>query len=150
MCFGGKITTYRKLAEAALSAINETLQNTAPNWTAGISMPGGDFPVNGVTNLRVALAKQLPFLTTKTINRLIRQYGTEATHIFADIKNVADLGTDFGNGIFQTELDWAIANEWVRTGEDFLWRRSKLGLRTKQEQQTKIDTYCREASCTVA
>ena len=148
--FGGKITTYRKLAEAALSAINETLQNTAPNWTAGIAMPGGDFPVNGVTNLRVALAKQLPFLTTKTINRLIRQYGTEATHIFADIKNVADLGTDFGNGIFQTELDWAIANEWVRTGEDFLWRRSKLGLRTEQEQQTKIDTYCRKASCTVA
>jgi glycerol-3-phosphate dehydrogenase len=113
-------------------------------------MPGGDFPVNGVTNLRVALAKQLPFLPTKTINRLIRQYGTEAIHIFADIKNVADLGTDFGNGIFQTELDWAIANEWVRTGEDFLWRRSKLGLRTEQEQQTKIDTYCRKASCTVA
>ena len=109
-------------------------------------MPGGDFPITGVANLREKLATQLPFLEPKTIKRLIRQYGTEASVIFANAQSVDDLGTDFGNGISQRELDWVIASEWVRTGQDFLWRRSKLGLRTTPEQQSKIDAYCRETS----
>jgi glycerol-3-phosphate dehydrogenase len=143
--FGGKITTYRRLAEAALAKIDETLGKKNENWTAGVPMPGGNFPVNGVTALRKDLALQLPFLEAKTIARLIRQYGTEAFEIFAGADVPEDLGTDFGSGIYQKELDWAIANEWVRTGEDFLWRRSKLGLRTNPDQQAAIDAYCRNA-----
>jgi glycerol-3-phosphate dehydrogenase len=143
--FGGKITTYRRLAEAALAKVDETLGNKTENWTAGVPMPGGDFPVNGVADLRTELTQQLPFLDAKTIARLIRQYGTEAREIFADADAPEDLGTDFGSGIYQRELDWAIANEWVRTGEDFLWRRSKLGLRTSPDQQAAIDAHCRNA-----
>jgi glycerol-3-phosphate dehydrogenase len=143
--FGGKITTYRKLAESALGHINETLGVTAQDWTAGVPMSGGDFPVDGVDNLRKSLAKQLPFLPKQTISRLIRQYGTEAADIFANTRSEADLGTDFGSSIFQRELDWAIANEWVRSGDDFLWRRSKLGLRTTPDQQANIDAYCKSA-----
>ncbi len=144
--FGGKITTYRKLAEAAVAKINETLGHSGTDWTAGVAMPGGNFPVSGVADLRQSLAKQLPFLSAQTIARLIRQYGTEAAAIFMDAVSAADLGSDFGSEIYQRELDWAIANEWVRSGEDFLWRRSKLGLRTTAEQQAQIDTYCREVS----
>lgn len=144
--FGGKITTYRRLAEAALSKIDSVFETQTKIWTAGVPMPGGDFPVTGVANLREKLATQLPFLEPKTIKRLIRQYGTEASVIFENAQSVDDLGTDFGNGISQRELDWVIANEWVRTGQDFLWRRSKLGLRTTPEQQSKIDAYCRETS----
>ncbi len=144
--FGGKITTYRRLAEAALSKIDDVFEKQTKIWTAGVPMPGGDFPVSGVSDLREKLAAQLPFLASKTIKRLIRQYGTEASAIFTNAQSFDDLGTDFGNEISQRELDWAIANEWVRTGEDFLWRRSKLGLRTNPEQQAKIDVYCRETS----
>ncbi len=144
--FGGKITTYRRLAEAALSKIDSVFETQTKIWTAGVPMPGGDFPITGVANLREKLATQLPFLEPKTIKRLIRQYGTEASVIFANAQSVDDLGTDFGNGISQRELDWVIASEWVRTGQDFLWRRSKLGLRTTPEQQSKIDAYCRETS----
>lgn len=144
--FGGKITTYRRLAEAALLKIDSVFEKQTKIWTAGVPMPGGNFPVSGVTDLRNALAAQFPSLAPKTIKRVIRQYGTEAATIFENAQSLEDLGTDFGNGISQRELDWAIANEWVRTGEDFLWRRSKLGLRTTPEQQAKIDAYCRENS----
>lgn len=144
--FGGKITTYRRLAEAALAKIDGALNTTTTDWTAGVPMPGGDFPIDGTQALQQALATQLPMLAPKTIARLIRQYGTQATDIFADVKTAQDLGTDFSEGIFQVELDWAIANEWVRTAEDFLWRRSKLGLRVTNDAADKIDAYCKAAS----
>ncbi len=143
--FGGKITTYRRLAESALEKINETLGKSPTIWTAGVPMPGGDFPVSGVNDLRADLAKHMPFLPAQTINRLIRQYGTEAKGIFASITSADDLGPDLGAHVYPVELDWAIANEWVRTGDDFLWRRSKLGLRVTAEQSASIDAYIQNA-----
>ena len=86
-------------------------------------------------------SKSLPFLSSQTIKRLIRQYGTESQLIFAGCQTSKDLGQNFGNEIFQCELDWAIANEWVSCADDFLWRRSKLGLRVDSKEKSKIEHY---------
>ena len=141
--FGGKITTYRCLAESALEIIDEEFQRKTKKWTAAAAMPGGDFPLDGVNDLRIALAKALPFLPTKTIIRLIRQYGTDAMIIFRGCDTVDALGKDFGHGVFQHELDWAIAHEWVMQSDDFLWRRSKLGLRFNATETKEIGDYIR-------
>jgi len=139
--FGGKITTYRRLAESALELIDVEFKRKTTKWTAKASMPGGDFPVTGVPALQDELSKTLPFLPHKTIKRLIRQYGTEASSIFAGSTSLKDLGDDFGHGISQRELDWAIENEWVTEADDFLWRRSKLGLRLNRNEIEKVSAY---------
>ncbi len=139
--FGGKITTYRRLAEAALDLVDTQFDQKTSKWTAKASMPGGDFAVDGVSELRKALSKSLPFLSSQTINRLIRQYGTEARSIFAGCHTLKDLGHNYHHGIFQRELDWAITNEWVSCADDFLWRRSKLGLRVTSKEKSEIEQY---------
>ena len=141
--FGGKITTYRKLAEAALEKIGEVFPTLAKDWTAGVALPGGDFPVEGVQDLREKLAADYPFLSAYATRRLIRAYGTEAWAVLGEATSAADLGQDFGATITARELDWAISREWVRTGEDFLWRRTKLGLRLTGDACAAVDAYVR-------
>ena len=142
--FGGKITTYRKLAEAALAKIQEVFPQTPGNWTAGVALPGGDFAVDGVKALQDKLAAAYPFLEPYAVRRLIRAYGTEAWDVLGDAKSAGDLGQSFGATITARELDWAIAREYVRSGEDFLWRRTKLGLRLNDAERTAVDAYITE------
>jgi glycerol-3-phosphate dehydrogenase len=139
--FGGKITTYRKLAESSLEKIDGVLDKQTAPWTAGVSLPGGDFPVDQVANLQNELAGQLPFLNGFTIRRLIRQYGTQAANIFGEVSSIEDMGVDFGHGIYSREIDWAIKNEWVHNAQDFLWRRSKMGLRFDAGKHEKLEKY---------
>ncbi|SFB73030.1 glycerol-3-phosphate dehydrogenase [Tropicimonas isoalkanivorans] len=144
--FGGKITTYRRLAEAAMDKLSGTFPSATKSWTAGVPLPGGDFPVDQVDRLVEELKRDFPFLDTDWAARLIRTYGTEARDILGDAKAVEDLGEEFGATITARELDWAIDKEWVRTGEDFLWRRTRLGLRLDEGQMENIDRYVREAA----
>lgn len=139
--FGGKITTYRRLAQSALEKIDGVLKKQTTPWTAGVSLPGGDFPVDGVAALRDELVHQLPFLDGFTIRRLIRQYGTQSSGIFGEVSSVEDMGTDFGHGVYSREIDWAIENEWVHNADDFLWRRSKMGLRFEGGKHEELDAY---------
>ncbi|MEW7006315.1 glycerol-3-phosphate dehydrogenase [Lentilitoribacter sp. EG35] len=139
--FGGKITTYRKLAESSLEKIDDVLDKQTAPWTAGVSLPGGDFPVDQVANLQNELAGQLPFLNGFTIRRLIRQYGTQTANIFGEVSSIEDMGVDFGHGIYSREIDWAIKNEWVHNAQDFLWRRSKMGLRFDTGKHEKLEKY---------
>jgi len=148
--FGGKITTYRKLAEAALAKIGEALPGLSSNWTAGVPMPGGDFAVEDVTKLVARLAADYPFLSAYASRRLIRAYGTEAWEVLGDAKSASDLGQDYGATITARELDWAIAREWVRAGEDYLWRRTKLGLRLDEAQRAAVDAYIRGRAAQLA
>ena len=143
--FGGKITTYRRLAEAALAKMAPYFPRMPGKWTAGVAMPGGDFAVGDVGALIAGLKQDYAFLTDYWARRLIRAYGTEARKILGDAQAARDLGEDFGATISAKELDWAIANEWVRTAEDFLWRRTRLGLRISPEQAARIDAYVRRA-----
>ena len=139
--FGGKITTYRRLAESALEKIGSALGSVKPDWTAGVPLPGGDFPVGDVAAQIAALAADYPFLTGAWARRLIRTYGTEARAILGTAQSAADLGRAFGATLTQAEIDWAMTNEWVRSAEDLAWRRTKLGLRLSAAELAQIDAY---------
>nr|WP_245910828.1 glycerol-3-phosphate dehydrogenase [Pelagimonas varians] len=132
--FGGKITTYRKLAESALEKITPVLTGVGKPWTAGVALPGGDFPVDGVAALKQRLIAQYPFLTARWSDRLIKAYGTDAFDLMGDAMTEADLGQKFGSNLTQREVVWLMNHEFACTAEDIVWRRSKLGLRmTPQE-----------------
>lgn len=142
--FGGKITTYRKLAEAALDKIGDAIGGAKGPWTATAALPGGDFPVDGVGDLVAQLSADYPFLSPDWARRLVRAYGTEAAQVLGDAGKAEDLGEDFGATITARELDWAIAKEWVREGDDFLWRRTKLGLKLDADQKARVIAYIAE------
>ncbi|RYG93099.1 glycerol-3-phosphate dehydrogenase [Loktanella sp. IMCC34160] len=139
--FGGKITTYRRLAESALEKIGAHLTVKAGAWTAGVPLPGGDFPVDGVSRLIDDLQARFPFLTSYWAGRLTRAYGTEAGEILGKAKSAKDLGRDFGATLTAAEVDWLMANEYARTAEDVVWRRNKLGLRLSREQIRTLDEW---------
>ncbi|MCY4197801.1 MAG: glycerol-3-phosphate dehydrogenase [Rhodobacteraceae bacterium] len=138
--FGGKITTYRRLAENAIERLADHLSHHGlPSWTGTMPLPGGDFPVGGVEELATSLQKSYPFLSAEWAMRLIRAYGTDARRILGNARAVEDLGEQFPATITARELEWSIANEWTSSGEDFLWRRTKLGLRLNPEEVRRID-----------
>ena len=139
--FGGKITTHRKLAEAALAELARFFPKMSGNWTAGVALPGGDFAVDGFETLVAEIETQYAFLPAGVARRLVRAYGTDARRILAGIKSAEDLGDDFGAGIYAAELDWAVKHEWVASAEDFIWRRTRLGLRLNADEIARIDQY---------
>ena len=139
--FGGKITTYRKLAEAALDRIAEVFPNQPGPWTKGVALPGGDFPVDGFEDQVARLKSAHPYLSDRWAHRMVRAYGTDAADILRGAQTAADLGEAFGADITARELDWSIAHEFTRTADDFLWRRTKLGLRLSPDQAETIDAY---------
>jgi len=126
--YGGKITTYRHLAEEATNLLGLHLRVPQPPWTQGVALPGGDFEGKTPEELATALADDYAFLTSKWAQRLIRMYGREAWDVLDDAKKIDDLGADHGATLYQREVDWMVAQEWAATAEDILWRRSKLGL----------------------
>ncbi|WP_373352833.1 glycerol-3-phosphate dehydrogenase [Pseudoroseicyclus sp. CXY001] len=137
--FGGKITTYRRLAEEAMEKL-VPLVGGSGDWTGGAPLPGGDFPVDGGPALVEALRREYPFLTEVWASRLIRSYGTLARDILGDAASEADLGQAFGATLTEREVLWLKAHEWAQTAEDILWRRSKLGLHmSPTERQALAD-----------
>ncbi|MCQ0986782.1 glycerol-3-phosphate dehydrogenase [Jiella marina] len=141
-CFGGKITTYRVLAEDAMKQIESALSAKGAAWTDKAPLPGGDFPVEGVNAIEETLGRRLPALDERTLRRLARSYGTEA----ADFMKPGELGRDFGHGLYQAEVDFLIEREWARTAEDILWRRSKLGLRFAESEVAELSKYTEAAN----
>ena len=141
--FGGKITTYRRLAEHALHKIVAEIGGKAAGWTAGVPLPGGDFPVDGVQDRIDGLARAYPFLTPRWARRLIRAYGTDAAAILGDATTAADLGRDFGATLTEAEVRWLMAREFARRAEDVVWRRSKLGLRLTEAEIAALDDWMR-------
>ncbi|MEM9047960.1 MAG: glycerol-3-phosphate dehydrogenase [Pseudomonadota bacterium] len=143
--FGGKITTYRKLAENALARILPHFPGTPGDWTAGIPLPGGDFPVKGAAALMADLRARYPFLSAAWARRLVRAYGTEAAAMLGDAAGPADLGRDFGASLTAREVAWLMAREYARTAEDVLWRRSKLGLRMDADAVAALEAWMQAA-----
>ena len=143
--FGGKITTYRKLAEDAMDKVAPFFVGLEGHWTAGAPLPGGDFPVDGVDNLLRDLQAAYPFVDDRWALRLIRAYGTEAMAILNGAQTSDDLGRDFGASLTEAEVRWLMSHEYARTADDVLWRRSKLGLRLSKEQAAALDDWMRSA-----
>ena len=139
--FGGKITTYRKLAENALVDIAPFFPNLSGPWTAGVPLPGGDLAVAEVEDRLQQLLRDYPFLTPRWALRLFRAYGTEAWDMLGAAQSAADLGRDFGATLSEQELRWSIANEYTKTTEDMIWRRSKLGLRLSQKEIAALEAF---------
>ncbi|MEM0977434.1 MAG: glycerol-3-phosphate dehydrogenase [Pseudomonadota bacterium] len=126
--FGGKITTYRHLAEEAGNMICLQFRHPIPPWTRGVRLPGGDFEREDVDTLERQLRTQYPFLNADWAKRLMRMYGTDAWDLLGDAASLEDLGKQFGATLTEREVAWMRDREWAKTAEDVLWRRSKLGL----------------------
>lgn len=137
--YGGKITTYRKLAEDAMKFVEKALGVKGKAWTANSVLPGGDFPYNKLDTIENKIAFLLPDLDAFTHRRLARSYGSEALRIFENGKK--DKGQNFGHGLYEIEVKWLMEKEWAQTCEDVLWRRSKLGLLFNEQESDALSAY---------
>lgn len=139
--FGGKITTYRRLAESAMDKIAAHFPDLPKKWTAGVPLPGGDFAVNGVPGLLAELREEYPFLSDFWALRLVRAYGSEVRRVLGDARSAAELGIDFGATLTAREVEWLMTREYARSAEDVIWRRSKLGLRMDAKQVAALEAW---------
>jgi len=132
--FGGKITTFRRLAEEAMEKLGASLQAHSGPWTQNARLPGGDFPVEQFTTMRNSLLERYHNLDPRLLGRMARSYGTLTEQVLGDVQTTADLGVHFGGDLYQIEVDYLLKNEWAISVEDILWRRTKQGLRFKPEE----------------
>ena len=139
--FGGKITTYRKLAEHAMERLAPVFPNATTAWTASKPLPGGDIPDADFEASVAALAMERPGLPAPLLRRLARAYGTRIDRLLGAAQTTADLGQNFGAGLFAAEVEYLVDQEWATTAEDILYRRSKLGLHVSAGTAAAIDAY---------
>jgi glycerol-3-phosphate dehydrogenase len=141
--YGGKITTYRRLAEEALERLAPYLRSAKARegWTAKSALPGGDMDVSAIPALSAELMRNYPFLNPANANRLAHAYGTRASRLLGSAKSIADLGVSFGAGLTEAEVKYLMASEWACTAEDIVWRRSKLGLRLSAAEIAHLDDW---------
>jgi glycerol-3-phosphate dehydrogenase len=149
--YGGKITTYRKLAEHALRDLAGVLGFANKPWTAGTTLPGGDIANADFDAFLADLARRYPFVPKRSLTRLARAYGTRVTRILGQAQTLEALGQDFAGqeyggvqecgGVYEAELAYLRDVEWARCGEDVLWRRSKLGLHLSAASKAAISDW---------
>ncbi len=138
--FGGKITTYRRLGEEAVDQLTAALGADRPAWTEhGDPLPGGDFA--DAERVVAAWSQRWPWLPVALAHRWLRHYGTCAAILLGDAACLDDLGQHFGAQLYQREVDYLVCHEWARTSEDILWRRTKLGLRTNDDERRRLQDY---------
>lgn len=139
--FGGKITTYRRLAEAALRKLETVVNVPLGPWTERAALPGGDFNVGDVQKEIEGLRASYPFLTASWARRLFRNYGTEVRSVLGSARNQEDLGIHFGATLFEQEVRWLMEHEFALCAEDIVWRRTKQGLRMSVEEIEHLDRW---------
>ena len=126
--FGGKITTYRKLAEEAVDRLAPLLGNHQPTWTAGVPLPGGDMPNADAAAFLAVSQQRYPWLPAALVQRYVKSYGTRLHTLIGSARSLADLGEEVLPGVYEAELSYLVDQEWATSAEDILWRRSKLRL----------------------
>lgn len=132
---GGKITTYRVLAEQAMDKIRDYFPTMKGDWTANSPLPGGNFSISEYEFYLYKLASEYPFLTDDVIDRYFASYGTKAWDVLKGCTKLEDMGQHFGHGLYEAEVKYLIENEWAMNAEDILWRRTKLGLHMNKDQK---------------
>ena len=150
--FGGKITTYRCLAEDALgklAALNPAIGRNA-GWTARSTLPGGAFPPGGAAALSEELRRAYPFLDARRARRLVHHYGTATRAMLGARRTAAECGRDFGGDLTEAEVSYLMAHEFARTAADVAWRRTKSGLRMTQAQVAALDDWMAARQAAVA
>jgi glycerol-3-phosphate dehydrogenase len=138
--YGGKITTFRRLAEAALARLADVLPASSP-WTAGRPLPGGDFAPGRDADLVGETRRTWPFLAERHARRLVAAYGTRVRAVLDGVTKVNDLGPWLGADLTGAEIRYLMRHEWAETAEDVLWRRSKLGLVLTKEQRDAVARF---------
>lgn len=147
--FGGKLTTYRKLAEEAVDLLEPLFHEATTPWTSeGPPLPGGDRP--DIDALQSELQTLHPWLPDSLARRWVRSYGSRCHRMLARVRSLADLGEHFGHDLYRAELDYLCSAEWAITTDDVLWRRSKLGLRFSAPQVEKLSIYLASRSAMLA
>jgi glycerol-3-phosphate dehydrogenase len=139
--FGGKITTYRHLAEEALKKLRPWVGQAGAEWTRGATLPGGDFEPRGFDALLAALKSDYSDIQEALLRRLARLYGTRARQILAGCQTEAELGQRFGDTLYEREAAYLVEHEWARTADDILWRRTKLGLRFTADERGALEQW---------
>lgn len=142
--YGGKITTYRKLAEEAVDRLAEYFPHLQPAWTRDARLPGGDFELTEA--LFQQLASRHAWLGTELINRWVHSYGTLSFTIVGDAQRIEDMGIHFGHTLYQKEVDYLCAEEWARSVDDILLRRSKLAYFFDDEQKRILADYLQQSA----
>ena len=142
--FGGKITTYRILAEKVIDELKPYFKNIKNNWTKDSYLPGGNFSPNEVTKIVNSILYKFNFIDEKWAIRLVKAYGTNALDILDDSNTVEDLGINFGWNLTEKEVLWLINMEFAKSAEDILWRRSKLGLRFSDDQVKYLENWLKD------
>lgn len=137
--FGGKITTYRKLAEAATDKLCQFFPHARGPWTKKGILPGGDFENHDT--LEASLSAEYPWLPEAVYSRYVRTYGTKVYDFLGDATSVQDLGYRFAGTLYEREVEYLIKHEWAMTSEDILWRRTKQGLYATEEDVRELDRY---------
>ncbi len=137
--FGGKITTYRRLAEEALAMLKPFFPSARGEWTAGEELPGGD--VGHFNAFRDAMHARYPNLGRELVDGIVRRHGSRAPKILRDARFAEGLGRNFGAGLTQHEIEYMVAEEWAATAEDILWRRTKCGLHMTPPQRESVAEF---------
>ena len=141
--YGGKVTTYRVLAEEVLSKLKTALPTMGPAWTANAKLPGGDFDLP--EHLFQKLVSKYSWLGPDLISRWLNSYGTLSFDILGDARSIGDLGVKFGHNLYQAEVDYLCKEEWARTADDVLWRRTKLGLKLSKAERDSLANYINQS-----
>lgn len=143
--FGGKLTTYRSLAEGALDRLAPWFPCAGSAWTDRAVLPGGDMPARDLRSYAQDLSERRGQLSPDLLHRLVHTYGTRTERILEGVQSTADLGEDFGAGLHAREVDYLVANEWARTADDILFRRTKLGLHVSKDGLDRLNDYLASA-----
>lgn len=139
--YGGKLTTYRRLAERVLQHLAPWLPPMGPAWTHAATLPGGDLPADGLAGVERDLALWCPALNASTRRHLARRHGSLCREVLAAPDGRALPGDHLGADLFTAEVDYMIAHEWARALDDVIWRRSKAGLHLDQAGRARVATY---------
>ncbi|MEL7629033.1 glycerol-3-phosphate dehydrogenase [Pectobacterium aroidearum] len=137
--FGGKLTTYRKLAEHALDKLHKYYPQAGKAWTKEAVLPGGD--IAGTRDDYAAALRRRFNLPESLTRRYSRTYGSNSELILTNVKGLGDLGEDFGHDLYEAELRYLVEKEWAVTLDDVIWRRTKLGMRLNDAQKQRISDW---------
>ncbi|HXM30716.1 MAG TPA: glycerol-3-phosphate dehydrogenase [Xanthobacteraceae bacterium] len=144
--FGGKITTYRRLAEQALLELAPFFPEMKRPWTKTEPLPGGDMVRGDLAAYERELNARYSSLDPRLLAALVRRHGTRAPRILGSAHSIADLGRHLGDTLYAAEIDYLIAQEWATSAEDVLWRRTKCGLHVSAGEREAVALYLRDRS----
>lgn len=136
--YGGKITTYRRLAEAAMDKLGHFFSGRPP-WTSREKLPGGEFSSANVKEVLAEMRTRWPFLTEPMARRILRAYGLRAERFLGEAQNMEQLGPVLTGDLTAAEVRYLVENEWAESADDVLWRRGKFGLTATAEERAGID-----------